>query len=76
MMKATCTKDPSHDEFFTLATVQQDWIVDRHGDWIRTTDDCTAIFAGPDPDNAWQCAICGADADVDDTDTDPEEKEE
>ena len=62
-MKATCPNDPAHDRFYTTAHVAQTWEVDREGNFVSdlSTDEVTHF---PDPDNTWQCKICGADATV------------
>jgi len=55
-----CPEDPEHNEFHTTAHVMQDWAVDRKGNWISTIDDCLQVTHGPDKDNGWACAVCGA----------------
>lgn len=65
MPKATCPTDPSHDRFVTTAHVQQDWVVNRDGDFVSelATLDTTH---GPDSGNEWTCQTCGASALVSD----------
>jgi hypothetical protein len=62
-MKATCPKDPTHKEFITTAHVMEDWKVDEHGNFIEQLE-VIQTDHGPDPDNNWTCAICGAEAEV------------
>jgi len=62
-MKARCPKDPSHKRFITTAHVMEEWRVDSEGNWIETIC-CLQTDHGPDPDNTWTCAICGAEAEV------------
>jgi hypothetical protein len=62
-MKAQCPKDPTHKEFITTAHVMEDWKVDEHGNFIEQLE-CLQTDHGPDPDNNWTCAICGAEAEV------------
>ena len=57
-----CPKDPEHDEFHITAHVAQGWAVDGKGNWISTIDDCSQVIHGPDKDDLWICAICGAEA--------------
>jgi hypothetical protein len=58
-MKAICTNNAAHTEFLTTAHVMEEWRVDSEGNWIETTE-TIQIDHGPDPDNYWNCAICGA----------------
>ena len=62
-MKATCTKDPSHKLFMTVAHVMEDWVVDEQGTFLENKG-CLQIDHGPDAGNTWTCAVCGADAKV------------
>ena len=63
-MKATCPVDPTHNRFITTATVQEDWLVTATGDYIETKASVQTL-RGPDPDNTWECAVCGAAAVID-----------
>lgn len=47
-------------EFSTSVAVIQDWIVDRHGDFVKELDPCSDILHGPDDGNIWGCTKCGA----------------
>ena len=47
-------------EFFTTAHVAQEWKVNEKGNFIECTEDCIEVDAGPDDDNIWFCAKCGA----------------
>ena len=64
-MKAVCTGDPQHREFYTRVTVRETWVVDPEGNWISSTM-CgeEEVLAGPDPEEDGECAECGADAEV------------
>jgi len=62
-MKATCTKNRRHKKFHTSAHVMEEWLVDQEGNWIETVETLQTDH-GPDADNTWTCAICGADAKV------------
>lgn len=57
-MTATCPNNPDHDEFLTTAHVMDEWLVDRHGDFIDTKENLETIH-GPNSDNIWTCAECG-----------------
>jgi hypothetical protein len=61
IMKAICANNKIHNEFITTAHVVQTWKVDKEGDFIEevSTDEVTH---GPDKNNIWTCAICGAKA--------------
>jgi hypothetical protein len=56
-----CPKDLSHKEFITVAHEQHDWRVDGHGNFIADLG-CISTAHGPNPDNEWTCAVCGAPA--------------
>ena len=57
-----CPHDPSHTIFVTTATVQQLWIVDKHGEFIECLDDCIQVYHKPNPENIWECLECGHEA--------------
>ena len=59
-MSKFCPVNPEHDRFITGAVICQDWIVDGDGNFFEVSDECTAVFYKPDPDNEWECAECGA----------------
>jgi hypothetical protein len=64
-IKATCPKDPSHDQFVTVAHVTEDWVVDSEGDFIEVHEGNQGeVVAKPHPDNTWQCLLCGTEAEV------------
>lgn len=64
-MKATCTNNPNHDRFVTVAHVTEDWIVDSAGDFQEVAaDNDTQVTHGPNPGNTWTCHVCGAEASV------------
>lgn len=64
-MKATCTKDPTHDRFVTVAHVTEDWVVDEGGDFVRVHESSEVyVVHGPNPGNTWTCDVCGAEVTV------------
>ena len=62
-MKATCPKSKSHKRFITTAHVMEEWTVDENGKWIKSNE-TLQVDHGPDANNLWSCANCGADATV------------
>ena len=62
-MKARCPKSRDHLRFVTTAHVQEEWVVDQHGNWIETRETLDTVH-GPDAGNIWTCAWCGARAEV------------
>jgi len=62
-MKARCPKDPTHDQFVTVAHVTEDWVVTSEGDFLEVHEgsECEVV-AKPNWDNTWTCAYCGAEA--------------
>ena len=48
-----------HAEFTTTAHVMQEWLVNKHGDFISAVADCLEVTHGPDDGNLWECARCG-----------------
>ena len=48
-----------HMEFTTTAHVMQEWLVDKHGDFISAVADCLEVTHTPDDGNIWECAKCG-----------------
>jgi len=60
---ATCPKDPKHKRFVTVATVLEEWEVNEHGDFLAPHG-CIETVHMPDSDNVWECAVCGAQAEV------------
>ena len=62
-VKATCPNGCERKEFYTVAHVMEEWLVDEHGEYIETH--CgIQTSKKPDPDNTWCCAECGAEAHV------------
>lgn len=60
---AYCPKSWEHWGFITGAHVAQDWNVDREGNFLSQADDGGGeVTHGPDPQNTWICATCGAEA--------------
>lgn len=50
------------EEFFVTAHVTQDWLVDKHGGFMKTENECVDVLHQPKDDDVWQCADCGYDA--------------
>ena len=64
-MKATCPDNPNHKRFITVVHVAENWVVDEEGNFLEThLPDEVETTHGPNPDNTWTCAECGADANV------------
>lgn len=60
---AVCPSDRSHNEFLTTAHVTETWVVDRYGDFeSKLESDAGEVIHAPDPEDIWQCRICGKDA--------------
>lgn len=47
-------------EFFTVATVLQEWRVNADGDFKAISADRVATFYEPDDGNVWNCTACGS----------------
>ena len=45
--------------FCVTAHVTQDWVVDAHGDFIQSLNDCLEVTHFPDDDDIWDCNNCG-----------------
>lgn len=63
-MYAICPNDSNHKSFYTVATVQQDWLVDQNGNFNRADSECSQVIHKPNIDNTWTCAKCQAVAKV------------
>lgn len=50
------------EEFFVTAHVTQDWLVDKHGEFVQVENECVEVTHQPKDDDIWQCADCGYDA--------------
>jgi hypothetical protein len=61
MLKAICSKMPSHKTFIVSAHVVETWEVDEHGNFLKRID-CTDVTHRPDSNDIWECATCGAEA--------------
>ena len=60
---AVCPKDRTHKTFITSAYVSEMWIVDCDGNFCEVAkSQDTQVLHYPDPDNTWECATCGAEA--------------
>lgn len=62
-MKATCPNNQEHKRFVTTAHVMEDWLVDECGNFLEALE-IIQTDHGPDPENNWTCADCGAQAKV------------
>ena len=60
-MRATCPKNPEHKKFVTCVHEQHEALVDETGEWLEDKG-CLELSIGPEADNYWECAICGAEA--------------
>lgn len=58
-MFATCPNNPSHERFYTVAHVMEEWVVDPHGEFIESGG-CIEVTHPPNIDNVWVCVECGA----------------
>jgi inorganic pyrophosphatase len=61
-MRAVCPKNYAHDRFFTSVSVRQAWIVDSHGNYLETREQCVDVYKDVSSDEIWTCGICGAEA--------------
>jgi hypothetical protein len=64
MLQAICPKSVNHKRFSVVAHVAQEWIVDEHGTFIKSEDECTSVVHTPDKDDVWVCWECGTAATV------------
>jgi hypothetical protein len=62
-MKATCPTSIHHEEFTTVATILEEWVVDESGRFMESLGELETINE-PDPENVWTCNTCGEEADV------------
>ena len=60
-MRATCPKSEKHKQFITAVFIEEDWFVDERGNKLRMYQSI-GMSRGPDSQNDWTCAECGADA--------------
>lgn len=49
-------------EFYTVAHIMEEWLVDEDGDFIAVSTNCIEIDHEPDDDNIWTCKYCGEEA--------------
>lgn len=56
---AVCPDFEHHDRFIASATVQEDWVVDRRGNW-QSSAAVVEVLNGPSHDEVWECIECGA----------------
>lgn len=47
------------ETFYATAHVTQDWLMDKHGNWIKTVSDCEEVKFFPDDMDLWECMDCG-----------------
>lgn len=52
-----CSKHPEQKEFYGVAHVTEDWIVDEHGDFLEIHPHSEAIVVAEPQD--FICPICG-----------------
>ena len=60
MRKYACPKC-GRDKFHVTAHVAQDWLVNEHGEFQETIDECSQVLHEPDDEDVWTCAGCGHD---------------
>lgn len=60
-MKATCPTSIYHEEFTTVATVLEEWVVDESGRFMESLGEIETINE-PDAENVWTCNTCGEEA--------------
>lgn len=53
-----CADCGNTKQFYTVAHVAQDWLVDEFGDFIKAESPCVEVVARPNNDNEWECAVC------------------
>ena len=63
-MRITCPNNINHVHFETTAHVQQLWVVDSKGDFVRVIQDLDVVRQ-PSPDGIFLCVDCGREAKVD-----------
>jgi hypothetical protein len=64
IMRAVCPENKEHNEFYTTAHVLQEWKVTPEGTFIEEIEGSLEVVHGPDSGNTWECAECGATAEV------------
>ena len=66
-MKIKCSTEGCNcNEFYTTAIVSESWKVDNQGDWLETNEGDGQVVKFPKSDDLFECAECGASADVED----------
>ena len=58
--RAVCPNNPTHKKFHASAHVVQDWVVDEHGNFTKTLNECDQVLHFPDSEDIWTCDECGA----------------
>ena len=49
-------------KFSASAHVCQDWMLNEHGAFMETIDECSQVTHRPNDDDLWVCLDCGYDA--------------
>ena len=62
------------EEFLVTAHVTQDWLVDKHGEFMQVENECVEVTHQPKDDDIWQCADCGYNAEGEKFETNYKEK--
>ena len=57
-MKITCLTDEDHNEFYVTVVVNQEWLVDKHGNFLEEGEFIGTIN-GPTSDKEYTCKECG-----------------
>ncbi len=47
-----------YEEFYVIAHVTQDWLVNNNGNFLDVIDDCVEVTHFPDDMDIWECAKC------------------
>ena len=47
-------------DFYAAAHIAQIWRVDRFGNFLEAVEGCSLVTRGPEGDDEWACAACGA----------------
>ena len=60
-MRIECPKNSKHKTFKTKsAHVQQEWLVNEDGCFMKTIDECLEVDHEPDDKDLYECSKCGS----------------
>lgn len=57
-----CPYCGNKEKFVVSAHIIEDWVVDRHGEFIEVDKECVDVAHYPDDDDIWYCIECGEEA--------------